>query len=327
MTRLTYAFCTYNRAERLDRLVAAMRAQTCPVPFEILAVNNNSSDHTAQELSRLTTLPGAPLRWVTEPVQGIVAARNRCIAEALDSDILVFIDDDELPEPGLLAAAADAICNEGANCAGGRVVVDFAGLARPRWLEDDVLGFLAAVDHGPQPFWVDSEETPVWTANVAYDMAWFRARPELRFDKRYDRVGKGAGGGEDFMMFRALLNSGARIRYRPDMVVLHSVEPWRLRRGYFLTTHYRAGYRRGQYEMPEFARTIFGVPPFMVVQLLRQAARASYMYALGKPGALRQAMNVSFAWGVLRGHRRRPHAADTDQVHDSAGRQTPTGRH
>lgn len=317
---LTFAFCTYNRADRLDRLVAAMRAQACPVPFEILAVNNNSSDHTAEELARLAALPGPRLRWVTEPVQGIVAARNRCIAEALDSDILVFIDDDELPQPGLLVAAWDAIRNEGAQCAGGRVVVDFAGLLRPRWLEDNVLGFLAAVDYGPQPFWVGTEETPVWTANVAYDVALLRSRPELRFDKRYDRVGKGAGGGEDFMMFRALLHAGARIRYRPDMCVLHSVEPWRLKRRYFLATHYQAGYRRGRYETPAFARRILGVPPFMVAQLTQHTAKATYMFALSKPGALRQAMNAAFAWGMLQGYRKRSGGAEADPLHDVTGR-------
>ena len=101
MPKLTFAFCTFNRADRLEKLVAAMRAQTCPIPFEILAINNNSSDSTAEVLAHLAQLPGPPLRWVTEPVQGIVAARNRGIAEALDSDILVYIDDDEIPLPGL----------------------------------------------------------------------------------------------------------------------------------------------------------------------------------------------------------------------------------
>src|SRR6185369_9516261 len=135
---LTYAFCTYNRAERLEPLVAAMRAQACPVPFEILAVNNNSSDATAEVLARLAALPGPPLRWVTETTQGIVAARNRAIAESLASDIMVFIDDDEMPLPGLLAAATHAILNEGAECAGGRVAMDFSQHARPVWLGDEL---------------------------------------------------------------------------------------------------------------------------------------------------------------------------------------------
>src|SRR5574337_1217092 len=101
MTQLTFAFCTYNRAPRMKKLVAAILAQDSPVPFEILAVNNNSTDDTVAVLDDLTRRPGAPLRWVTESVQGIVAARNRLLAEAMDSDVLVLIDDDEIPLPGL----------------------------------------------------------------------------------------------------------------------------------------------------------------------------------------------------------------------------------
>lgn len=302
---LTFAFCTYNRADRLNRLVAAMRAQQCPVPFEILAINNNSADHTVNELERLAALPGAPLRWVTEPVQGIVAARNRGIAEALDSDILVFIDDDEIPLPGLIAAAADAILNEGAQCAGGRVEMDFTTVPRPGWLGDELLGFLAAVDYGSQPFWITTDSTPIWTANVAYDMRLFRDDPSLRFDKRYDRVGNVTGGGSDAIMFRTLLERGTRIRYRPDMVVLHAVETWRLRRRYFLHLHYRGGLRRGQYQLPDYPNKVLGVPPFMVMQLLRHSAKAAAMALGRRPGALRQAMNVTHAWGSLVGYMRR----------------------
>lgn len=302
MPLLTFAFCTYNRAERLARLVAAMRAQQCALPFEILAINNNSSDGTVAILEQLAQQAGAPLRWVTEPVQGIVAARNRGLAEAMGSDILVFIDDDELPQPGLLNAAASAIVNEGAQCAGGRVEVDFTAVRRPGWLEDNLLGFLAAVDHGTSPFWITDESTPIWTANVAYDMRLFRDDLTLRFDKRYDRVGKGVGGGEDVMMFRSLLERGARLQYRPDMAVLHSVEPWRLTRGYFLSLHYRAGQRRAQFALPAYSRTFLGVPPFMVAQLFSHCWRTVRMVASGRSGALRQAMNATFAWGSIIGY-------------------------
>jgi len=91
--KLTFAFCTYNRADRLESLVAAMRAQDCPVPYEILAVNNNSQDNTLAILEDLASQPSAPLHFVTERNQGIVSACNRAIEESLDSDILVFIDD------------------------------------------------------------------------------------------------------------------------------------------------------------------------------------------------------------------------------------------
>lgn len=305
MPLLTFAFCTYNRGDRLERLVAAMRRQQSPIPFEILAINNNSSDATAAKLEQLAQLPGPRLRWVTEPVQGIVAARNRGIAEALASDILVYIDDDETPLPGLLHAAADAILNEGAECVGGRVAMDFVSQSRPGWLEDELLGFLAAVDHGPEPFWIEDIRTPVWTANVAYDMRLFRNDPALRFDKRYDRIGNVVGGGEDAAMLRALIERRARIRYRPDMAVLHAVEPWRLKRGYFVKLHYRAGLRHGRFELPDYPRTLFGIPPFMIFQFLRHGAKTLKLALAGRPGLVRQAMNAAHALGSLQGYRRR----------------------
>ncbi|OYU00146.1 MAG: glycosyltransferase [Burkholderiales bacterium PBB1] len=305
MASLTFAFCTFNRAARLPRLVAAMRTQTCPVPFEILAVNNNSSDDTAEVLADLAALPGVPLRWVTEPVQGIVAARNRAITEALGSDVLVFIDDDELPQPGLLATAADAILNEGAQCAGGRVEVDFSGLVRPPWLEDNLLGFLAEVNHGNQPMWIVDDSTPIWTANIAYDMRLFRVDAALRFDHRYDRQGQQLGGGEDLAMLRTLLGRSSRVRYRPDMAVLHSVDAWRLRRSYFLKLHFQAGLRRAIHELPDYPGSLLGVPPFMLRQFAVHCARTLVMAVRRQPGLVRQAMNAAFAWGTLVGYRTR----------------------
>ncbi len=305
MPVLTFAFCTYNRADRLEKLVASMRAQTCPIPFDILAINNNSSDGTAAILDRLQRMPGPALRWVTESVQGIVAARNRGIAEALDRDILVFIDDDETPLPGLLDAAVDAILNEGAACAGGRVEMDFTTATRPRWLENDLLGFLAAVDHGPERFWIEDAGTPIWTANIAYDMRLFRDDPTLRFDIRYNREGKDIGGGEDAMMLRTLLERKTRIRYRPEMAVLHAVEPWRLRRSYFLKLHYRAGIRHGQLALPGYPKTLLGIPPFMITQFLGHCVRTLKLALGGKPGLVRQAMNAAHALGSLQGYRNR----------------------
>lgn len=302
---LSFAFCTFNRADRLEKLVAAMRAQVCPVAFEILAVNNNSSDATLAVLDQLSRLPGAPLRVVTETAPGIVPARNRALREAIDSDMLVFIDDDELPRPGLLRAATDALINEGAACAGGRIILNFAPYARPDWLSDDLLGFLAGVDYGSEAFWITTPDTPIWTGNIAYAMRLFRDDPALRFDARYNRAGTAVGGGEDIAMFSKLLTRGVPMRYRPDMQVENFVESWRLRRRYFLKLHYQAGLRKGQHELPRYARTLFGVPPFLLLQLLRQGVH-TLRVALTRPrGFVRQAMNATHAWGLLKGYANR----------------------
>ncbi len=302
--RLIYAVCTWNRAERLPALLRAMRAQACPVPFEVLVVDNNSTDGTRDVVERVAREPGgAPVRYVFEPEQGIVPARNRAIAESLDADAMIFIDDDELPRPGLLAAAWDALDREGADCVGGRVEVEFP-FERPKWLGDELLGFLAAIDHGREPFWIDSRETPVWTANVGYRMSLFREDPGLRFDPRYDRKGGAVGGGSDAAMFWALLEKGAKIRYRPDMVVTHAVERWRLRRTYFLRLHAKSGYRHGLNRFRASGRTVLGVPWWLPLQGARHLGRAALLAVRGRP-ALREAMNGMHAFGIAAGAARR----------------------
>ena len=136
-------------------------------------------------------------------------------------------------------------------------------------------------------------------------MRLFRNDPALRFDKRFDRVGNVVGGGSDAIMFRTLLEREARIRYRPEMAVLHAVETWRLKRSYFLKLHYRAGLRQGLHQLPTYSKTFLGLPPFLVAQFLRQAFKAMGMQLSGRPGALRQGMNASHALGALIGYRSR----------------------
>ncbi len=303
--KLTYCFLTFNRAERLPRLVEAMRAQSCPIPFEILAINNASTDDTEAVLLKLQQQPGPPLRIVKEATQGIVPARNRALQESMDSDIMVFIDDDELPRPGLLQAVTDAILNEGAECVGGRVKVVFDTHPRPQWLSEELLGFLAEVDHGDEPFWINNTSTPVWTANVGYDMKIFRNYSMLHFDPRYDRQGQAIGGGEDAIMFRRMLEMGIKIRYRPDMMVNHAVEPWRLKRSYFIQLHYKAGQQKGKYELPHYDRIYLGVPPFLIKQFINHLSKTIYKLTTHKSGVIRQAMNTSHALGMILGYMQR----------------------
>ncbi|MEO6697213.1 MAG: glycosyltransferase, partial [Gammaproteobacteria bacterium] len=239
------AVCTYNRAARLPGLISALRNQDCPIPFELLVIDNNCTDTTHRVVAELADQPGAPVKYVYEPHQGIVFARNRAIEECLEADYMAFIDDDELAEPGWLRAAYQALHDEGAECAGGRIEVPITTKARPSWLTDELLGFLGRVDYGQRPIWITSGDTPVWSGNVAYRMSLFR-ESGLRFDSRYNRAGQGIGGGEDATLFKTLVARAVKIRYRPDMIINHLVEPGKIRRTYFLKLHFLAGRKFGQ---------------------------------------------------------------------------------
>lgn len=300
---VTIAVCTYNRAAMLPRLVGALRAQACELPLRILVVDNNSSDATEDTLRRLAAEPGTHLDVVQEPHQGIVPARNRAIEESLGSQYLFFLDDDELPLPGWLQAGLSALTDASADCVGGRVRVRFESARRPRWLGDDLLGFLAEVDHGGKAFWIREEATPIWTANIAYRVDLFRKG--LRFDSRYSRVGKGAGGGEDVIMFRRLLQQGARMRYVPEMAVEHFIEDWRLKRSYFLRAHYLSGLKYASHEMRPQPRSIFGIPLFLLGSAARLGLKALGKWLARDRGRLRHTMNFTHACGMIVGCHRR----------------------
>ena len=112
-------------------------------------------------------------------------------------------------------------------------------------------------------------------------------------------------------MLRTLLDRGYKIRYRPDMVITHHVDSWKLKRRYFLKLHYLAGLRRGLYQLPQYPHTILGVPPFLVSQYLRQSLQTLGMLVTRRPGTLRQAMNTAHALGMLIGYTRKNRAAHT----------------
>jgi GT2 family glycosyltransferase len=83
---------TKNRAELLKRFLPMLAEQSAPDPYEIIVVNNGSTDSTA------TLVGGAASRWphvrmIDEPRPGIVRVRNTG-AGAAKSPILIFVDDD-----------------------------------------------------------------------------------------------------------------------------------------------------------------------------------------------------------------------------------------
>jgi len=301
MKRMTVAICTYNRAERLQNLIEALRQQVCSIPFEILVVDNNSSDNTQIILASIGSTEGIPVRFVVEKRQGITFARNRAIQEAAHSQHLLFIDDDEWPLPGLVEAATQALEFDEAECVGGRIKCFFGNKSRPGWLRDDLLPFLGAVDYGSESFWVVDETTPLWSGNIAYRTAIFKENPHFRFDHRYNRRGEGIGGGSDAIMFQEFLKAGVKMRYRPDMVLLHSIEESRLNRGYFLKRHFISGQKYGQFQTGDYPRTIAGIPFFMFSQMMRQCLSTFKLLVARDPRVMRQAMNASYAMGSMYG--------------------------
>lgn len=82
---------TYNRADKVQKAVKGVFAQTLP-PFEIIVVDDGSSDGTEQSLR--VAFPDR-IRYYFQPNQGVSVARNRGIEEAR-GEWIAFLDSDDL---------------------------------------------------------------------------------------------------------------------------------------------------------------------------------------------------------------------------------------
>lgn len=96
---LTVAVCTRNRPEELRRALDSLARQDPPLP-EVLVVDNAPEDARTRELVE-SEFPG--FRYLEEPVPGLDFARNRALSAAL-GDVVAFLDDDAVADPGWAAA-------------------------------------------------------------------------------------------------------------------------------------------------------------------------------------------------------------------------------
>jgi glycosyltransferase involved in cell wall biosynthesis len=87
--------CTYNRARRLEQTLKSLQEMAVPVglPWELIIVDNNSSDNTKEIVDGFINKPDLNAKYITERHQGLSYARNIGIQES-SGNIIAFTDDD-----------------------------------------------------------------------------------------------------------------------------------------------------------------------------------------------------------------------------------------
>lgn len=92
---------TYNRAHVLKDAIDSVAGQTCP-PFELIVVDDGSTDETAVVLDQLASQDWPfEFRYVQQPNAGGNVARNRGVLEAR-GEAVAFLDSDDLWWPDKL---------------------------------------------------------------------------------------------------------------------------------------------------------------------------------------------------------------------------------
>jgi glycosyltransferase involved in cell wall biosynthesis len=107
VTRISVVIATKDRAEYLHRTLVSLEAQAGAPRFEIVVVDNGSTDTTAAVVEQRRTRAPFTVNYVTEPQPNRAKARNRGV-EAATGEYLLFCDDDVQAPSGWIAAHAAA---------------------------------------------------------------------------------------------------------------------------------------------------------------------------------------------------------------------------
>jgi glycosyltransferase involved in cell wall biosynthesis len=229
---ISVIICTYNPDQaRLDRVLAALNAQTLARDrWELIVVDNAST--APVDVSIADVGP----RVVPEPRQGLSWARFTGVSEARHP-LVVFVDDDNVLDPGYLSAAASiASAHPTLGAFGGRSIPDWeGGAAPPVWIAE-FHGNLALRDLGSEEIiqaWVAGgpfpTAAPIGAGMVARKDAMARWMSAFADGARIsDRRGRELTSGGDNDIVITILEQGYSVGYFPDLVLTHIIPAARL---------------------------------------------------------------------------------------------------
>jgi glucosyl-dolichyl phosphate glucuronosyltransferase len=308
----TVLICTYNRGSLLGETLDAIAKVRTTLAWEVLVVDNNSTDHTRAVVeSRQTSYP-VTLRYLFEPRQGNSFALNTGIA-ATSATIIAFTDDDvRVSEAWLQEGCAPMLSNPAIDYTGGPVRAIWDA-PPPPWIDQtrsDLWGTLAILDYGPASFVFEERQRVPLGANMAVRRTLFDRVGN--FDTSLGRVRNSLRGQAQAEFFCRSRSAGARGLYVPAMAVDHHVPGPRLTRRYFRRWWFMKGHGRHRLEQIHpttelgvdlsHVPKIAGVPRYMYGSAVRDLG--GYLKALAtgdQVGAVRHEMMLCYFVGYVRG--------------------------
>jgi glycosyltransferase involved in cell wall biosynthesis len=229
--------CTHNRAARLGAAIqSVLEQEAAGVPFELLVVDNASTDDTRERVQALTA---ASVRYIFEPELGLCQARNTGWLVARGRYV-AYLDDDAVAEPGWLGAIVEAFeTSDRAGVVGGRVKPIWERPCPP-WLSDEIALGLTIVDWSPSPQ-VITDLRRQWLVGANMAVPAGVLREVGGFNPRLDRVGSRMLSSGDVYLQKQIMARGYRCLYAPAMAVRHAVPASRLTKPWFRRRYYAQG--------------------------------------------------------------------------------------
>lgn len=302
----TLLVCTFNRSGDLRELLeTALRQRTDDrVSYEVLVVDNNSTDDTRAVVEDLHGVAPDRLRYLFEPRQGKSNALNSGLA-ALRGRHYAIVDDDFLLPPDWLLTIHEGLeRHPTAAFVGGKVLPHWQA-PPPRWLTPAHWSAVALADYGDAEFRVDADHQICLLA-CTFDTDAVRAVGG--YDPRLAVSAGRVGGVEDLDLLRRLWAAGRYGVYLPTVSFRHKVEANRTTKAYHRRWHRGHGASYAMMREPAMEQSrarFFDVPVHVyrqgVASLLSALVRRLRGDAAGAFAAITQAV---FAAGFIQTRRR-----------------------
>lgn len=264
------AMATYQRPDELARTLRTILAQIgdAGLAVRLQVVDNDPAGSAA---STIEAIGDQRVAYVQEPTPGIAAARNRALDESAADDVLIFIDDDEDPQPGWLVNLLALYRANTAAAVVGPVVSEYDG-PLDEWIRAG--GFFER-----RRLTTGTAVEAAATNNLLLDLNRVRDLG-LRFDQQF-----GLSGGSDTLFTRQLTSAGEKIIWCDQAVVVDHVPTARMTRGWVL--------RRARRYGNSWSRTSLALTP-------RGPARLGVRISMTARGAIRVVAGAArFLLGVV----------------------------
>lgn len=206
---LSVVIPTYNRKVMLGKMIELLRDQTIPASeFEVVVVDDGGSDGTPEYIAALET----PFRLhvVRQENGGAAKARNLGAREA-SGEMIVFMDDDLVPEPGMVESHRAALRSDRSMVVLGKLIPWGKGHLGPwnRWEDRIYARHYAAVESNKRP----PSGRRLYSGNFSlWRDAFLNAGG---FDETLQR-------GEDVELGFRLESRGARFTFSPGAAAYHA---------------------------------------------------------------------------------------------------------
>lgn len=120
--KISLIVCTRNRAPRLPNALDAFSRMRTSGDWQVVIVNNGSTDETQALLERFAARDPAHVVLVQQPIRGLANAQNAGLEHA-SGEIIAFTDDDCYPEPDYLDRIRECFRESPIHYLGGRVLL------------------------------------------------------------------------------------------------------------------------------------------------------------------------------------------------------------